>query len=99
MNREPLIIRASVVAFIQALLTTIVLMQWWELTPEQTAGWMGVIALGGTMVTAVWSVRIVWLDEFRVGGSCSGSVASGDACAQRQPIVVVEEDLGGFHVA
>ena len=66
MNREPLIIRASVVAeycvtlprfhaFIQALLTTIVLMQWWELTPEQTAGWMGVIALGGTMVTAVWS--------------------------------------------
>ena len=55
MNREPLIIRASVVAFVQALLTTIVLLQWWELTPEQTAGWMGVIALGGTMVTAVWS--------------------------------------------
>lgn len=55
MNREPLIIRASVVAFCQALFTTVVLMNWWKLTPEQVAGWMGVIALGGTMVVVVWS--------------------------------------------
>lgn len=30
-------------------------MNWWKLTPEQVAGWMGVIALGGTMVVVVWS--------------------------------------------
>jgi len=54
-TREPLIVRASVVAFCQALFTTVVLMNWWKLTPEQVAGWMGVIALGGTMVVVVWS--------------------------------------------
>lgn len=55
MKREPLIVSGSIVAFCQALLTTVVLMNWWKLTPEQVTGWMGVIALGGTMVVVVWS--------------------------------------------
>lgn len=55
MKREPLIVRASVVAFLQAVLTAVVLMGWWELEPDQVAAWMGVLALGGTMIVAVWS--------------------------------------------
>ena len=53
MNREPLAIVGAAVALVQALLTTVVLMGWWDLTPEQTAGWMGVIALAGTFAVVV----------------------------------------------
>ena len=52
-SREPLAITGAVVAFAQAVLTAVVMMGWWTLTPEQTAAWMGVIALGGTAVVVV----------------------------------------------
>ena len=55
MYREPLAVRAAAVAFAQAVLTTVVLMGWWTLTPEQVAGWMGVIALGGTFTVVALS--------------------------------------------
>lgn len=54
-TREPLAIAGCVVAFLQGLLTTVVLMGWWKLTPEQAAAWLGLIALGGTSVVVIWS--------------------------------------------
>ena len=53
MNREPLVISGSAVALAQGLLTTVVLMGWWNLTTKQTAAWMSVIALGGTFLVVV----------------------------------------------
>ena len=53
MNREPLVISGSAVALAQGLLTAVVLMGWWNLTAEQAAAWMGVIALGGTFLVVV----------------------------------------------
>ena len=53
MNREPLVISGSAVALAQGLLTAVVLMGWWNLTDEQTAAWMGVIALGGTFLVVI----------------------------------------------
>lgn len=65
-TREPLVVRASAVAFAQALLTTAVLMGWWKLTPEQVAGWMGVIALGGTFaVVALTRGKVTPTDDPR----------------------------------
>lgn len=55
MKREPLRIAGYVVAFVQAVLSAVVLMGWWGLTPEQTAGWMAVIALGGTVAVVLWT--------------------------------------------
>lgn len=55
LNREPLVVSGAVVAFAQAVLTTVVLMGWWSLTAEQAAGWMGVIALGGTTVVVIFT--------------------------------------------
>lgn len=55
MSREPLAVVGAVVAFLQGLLTTVVLMGWWALTPEQTAAWVGLIALGGTAAVVVIS--------------------------------------------
>lgn len=54
-KREPLAIAGAVVAFLQAVVTTVVLMGWWKLTAEQAAEWMGVIALGGTAAVVVWT--------------------------------------------
>lgn len=68
MIREPLAVRAAVVAFAQAVLAAIVLMGWWKLTAEQAAAWMGVIALGGTAVVALWSRGAVTpVDDARDG--------------------------------
>ena len=53
MNREPLAIIGAVVALVQALVTTVALMGWVTLTPEQTAAWMGVVALAGTLAVTV----------------------------------------------
>ena len=53
MNREPLVISGSAVALAQGLLTAVVLMGWWNLTAEQAAAWMGVIALGGTFLVVI----------------------------------------------
>jgi hypothetical protein len=50
-----LAVRGAAVAFAQALLTAVVLMGWWQLTAEQVAAWMGVLALGGTFAVVVWS--------------------------------------------
>lgn len=47
-SREPLVVSGAAVAFAQAILTAVVLMGWWNITAEQAAAWMGVIALGGT---------------------------------------------------
>lgn len=55
MQREPLVVRAAAVAFAQAVLTTVVLMGWWDISAEQTAAWMGVIALGGTLAVVLAS--------------------------------------------
>lgn len=55
MSREPLAIAGAVVALVQGVLTAVVLMGWWDLTAEQTAAWMGVIALAGTAVVVVWT--------------------------------------------
>ena len=55
MQREPLVVRAAAVAFAQAVLTTVVLMGWWNISAEQTAAWMGVIALGGTLAVVLAS--------------------------------------------
>lgn len=55
MSREPLAVVGAVVAFLQGLLTTVVLMGWWSLTPEQTAAWVGLIALGGTAAVVIVS--------------------------------------------
>lgn len=54
-TREPLVVRAAAVAFAQAVLTTVVLMGWWDISAEQTAAWMGVIALGGTLAVVLAS--------------------------------------------
>ena len=54
-TREPLAVRGAAVAFAQAVLTAVVLMGWWQLTAEQVAAWMGVIALGGTFAVVAWS--------------------------------------------
>ena len=53
--REPLAIAGAVVAVVQAILGAVVLMGWWQLTPEQTAAWMSVIALTGTAAVVLWS--------------------------------------------
>ena len=53
MNREPLAVSGAVVALAQAILTAVVLMGWWELTAEQTAAWLGVIALAGTLAVVL----------------------------------------------
>lgn len=53
MNREPLTVAGAVVLLLQATLTTVVLMGWWDLTDEQTAAWMGLIALAGTTSVVV----------------------------------------------
>ena len=49
MNREPLAIIGAVVALVQALVTTVALMGWVTLTPEQAAGWMGVAAAAAVL--------------------------------------------------
>ena len=54
-TREPLAVRGAAVAFAQAVLTAVVLMGWWDLTTEQTAAWMGVLALGGTFAVVALS--------------------------------------------
>jgi hypothetical protein len=53
MNREPLAVSGAAVALAQAVLTAVVLMGWVVMTAEQTAAWMGVIALGGTFAVVV----------------------------------------------
>ena len=53
MDREPLAIIGAVVALVQALVTTVALMGWVTLTPEQAAGWMGVVALTGTLAVTI----------------------------------------------
>ena len=53
MNREPLAVSGAAVALAQAVLTAVVLMGWVVMTAEQTAAWMGVIALGGTFLVVV----------------------------------------------
>ena len=53
MNREPLVVSAALVALAQGVLTAVVLMGWWDLSAEQTAAWMGVIALAGTATVVV----------------------------------------------
>lgn len=53
MNNEPLRVVGAAVALVQAFLTTIVLMQWVTLTPEQTAAWMGVVSLAGTFAVVL----------------------------------------------
>lgn len=53
MNREPLAVSGAAVALAQAVLTAVVLMGWVTMTAEQTAAWMGVIALGGTFAVVV----------------------------------------------
>jgi hypothetical protein len=55
MNREPLLIRAVIVGFLQLLLTAVVLQGLLNLTAEQTAAWSAVIAGGGTAVLVVWT--------------------------------------------
>lgn len=55
MQREPLAVRGAAVGFMQAVLTAVVLMGWWDLTAEQTAAWIAVIALGGTLAVVAWS--------------------------------------------
>lgn len=55
MNREPLLIRAVVVGFLQLLLTAVVLQGLLHLTAEQTAAWSAVIAGGGTAALVVWT--------------------------------------------
>ena len=56
MNREPLLIRAVIVGFLQLLLTAVVLQGLLALTAEQTnAAWSAVIAGGGTAVLVVWT--------------------------------------------
>ncbi len=66
MSREPLLIPGAVVAALQALLTTVVLMGWWNLTDEQTAGWMGFIALAGTATVVVFTRgRVTPVDDPR----------------------------------
>jgi hypothetical protein len=55
MTREPLVISGAAVAFAQALLTAVVLMDWWTLTATQAATWQGVIALGGTLAVVVFT--------------------------------------------
>lgn len=80
MYREPLAVRAAAVAFAQAVLTTVVLMGWWTLTPEQVAGWMGVIALGGTFtVVALSRGKVTPVDDPR--------------SAYGEPLVADESDL------
>lgn len=53
MGREPLAIVGAAVALVQALITTVALMGWVTLSPEQTAAWMGVVALAGTLAVTV----------------------------------------------
>ena len=53
MNREPLAVAGAVVALVQAVLGAVVLMGWWDLTAEQAAAWMTVIALAGTAAVVV----------------------------------------------
>jgi hypothetical protein len=53
MSREPLAVSGAAVALAQAVLTAVVLMGWVVMTAEQTAAWMGVIALGGTFLVVV----------------------------------------------
>lgn len=55
MTREPLAVAGAVVTLLQAALTTIVLMGWWELSAEQAAAWTGLIALAGTTAVVVWT--------------------------------------------
>lgn len=55
MNREPLAIIGAIVALVQALITTSVLMGWWNLTENQVAAWMGVVALAGTLAVVVFT--------------------------------------------
>lgn len=54
-SREPLAVAGAVVALLQAALTTVVLMGWWDLSAEQAAAWMGLIALAGTTAVVVWT--------------------------------------------
>ena len=69
MNREPLVISGSAVALAQGLLTAVVLMGWWNLTAEQTAAWMGVIALGGTFLVVVLTRgKVTPVDDPRIEG-------------------------------
>ena len=53
MQREPLKVAGAAVSLVQGILTAVVLMGWWELTAEQAAAWMGVIALAGTFAVVV----------------------------------------------
>lgn len=55
LNREPLAIIGGVVALVQALITTSVLMGWWKLTEDQVAAWMGVVALAGTLAVVIFT--------------------------------------------
>ena len=55
MTREPLAIIGGVVALVQALITTSVLMGWWNLTEDQVAAWMGVVALAGTLAVVIFT--------------------------------------------
>ena len=69
MNREPLVISGSAVALAQGLLTAVVLMGWWNLTAEQAAAWMGVIALGGTFLVVVLTRgKVTPVDDPRIEG-------------------------------
>lgn len=54
-QREPLAIVGAAVVLVQAILTTVVLMGWWTLTAEQTAAWMGVVALAGTFAVVIFT--------------------------------------------
>lgn len=54
-TREPLVIRAAVVGFLQLLLTAVVLQGLLDMTAEQAVAWSAVISGGGTAVLAVWT--------------------------------------------
>lgn len=54
MTREPLAIRGAVIAAVQAALTFAVLMGL-DLTPEQVAGAMALVATLGTLAVVLWT--------------------------------------------
>lgn len=54
-TREPLLIRAAIVGFLQMLLTAVVLQGLLDMTGPQTAAWSAVISAGGTAVLAIWT--------------------------------------------
>lgn len=54
-GREPLAVAGAVVAVLQALLTVVVGMGWWDLTAEQVALWVGFFGVLGTCAVVVWT--------------------------------------------